>query len=67
MAHYLWNTQYTQTDGLFGQCYSETSDHPPPTVLQEMDDDQVGLLQLELKRLASQVKLLSLNITEMRN
>ena len=38
------------SDGVFGQCYSEASGASQPTVLNNLNDNQLELLQLELKR-----------------
>lgn len=37
-------------DGVFGQCFSEESGSPAPTVLDDLDDTQLELLKLELTR-----------------
>lgn len=45
--------EYCFPDGVFGQCYSEASGASQPTVLNNLNDNQLELLQLELKRLSA--------------
>jgi len=44
--------EYCFPDGVFGQCYSESVGASIPTVLSDLNDGQLELLQLELKRLS---------------